>query len=614
RGLNYVLEQELNSFGVEQTKSTPAGVSAELDKSLLYRSLLWSRVAHRVLLDLCSHKAETADQIYDAAYSIDWSRYFDCTASFAVDFSGQNEHVNNTTFGALRVKDAIVDKFRDLVGDRPSVSRAEPDIRISARLAKGKINVSLDLSGESLHKRGYRSVTGAAPLKENLAAGLLLLSGWPKRYNDSASFIDPMCGSGTLLIEAAMLATNKAPGLARERWGFECWKGHDERLWSALRQAALDSFEKGLGSYQGRITGFDQDSRVVAKAWDNVRKAGFDKIIHVEKRSLEDFTLAEHDQAGLLLTNPPYGERLGEINLLKTLYGVLGELFERDLLGWSAGVFTGNADLGKAICWRSYKQYKLFNGAIESQLILFSLDKDNRYKDAASSSKLEHSSSNWKISNPQRAEMFANRLKKNFKTLGKWAKKNEISCYRLYDADMPEFALAVDMYQSIDQTTWLHVQEYQAPKSIDEKASRERLREGLKVLSEFSFNGATIPTKRIALKVRSIQKGTKQYEKEASQKDFFTVSESGARFKVNLKDYLDTGLFLDHRPIRKWVYDNARDKRFLNLFCYTGAVSVYAALGGAKSTLSVDMSKTYLNWFEGNLALNRLALRDNKVV
>ncbi|WP_231881190.1 THUMP domain-containing protein, partial [Oleiphilus sp. HI0123] len=137
-------------------------------KSLLYRVLLWSRVANRVLLELCSHKAETADQIYDAAYSIDWSRYFDCTASFAVDFSGQNEHVNNTTFGALRVKDAIVDKFRDLVGDRPSVSRAEPDIRISARLAKGKINVSLDLSGESLHKRGYRSVTGAAPLKENL--------------------------------------------------------------------------------------------------------------------------------------------------------------------------------------------------------------------------------------------------------------------------------------------------------------------------------------------------------------------------------------------------------------------------------------------------------------
>lgn len=613
RGLNYVLESELKSFGVLKTKASPGGVTAELDKPLLYRVLLWSRVANRVLLELDSRKADTGDQIYDAAYHIDWPKYFACDASFAVDFSGQNQFVNNTTFGALRVKDAIVDKFRDVLGERPSVSRSEPDIRISARLAKGKINLSIDLSGDSLHKRGYRAATGAAPLKENVAAGLLLQCGWPQRFDSNASFIDPMCGSGTFLIEAAMLATNKAPGLNKQNWGFLKWTGHDERLWSALNASAKDDFERGLDAFKGRISGFDQDAKVVAKAWENIRQSGFEKIIHVEKRDLEGFSLVEQDVPGLLLTNPPYGERLGEVNSLRRLYAVLGEVFERYLLGWRAGVFTGNIELGKSVAWRSHKQYKLFNGAIESQLILFDLKLENRFRDAAGSSNLEHSPANWKISNAQRAEMFANRLKKNLKNIGRWATKAKVSCYRLYDADMPEFSIAVDVYQSEDDALRLHVQEYQAPKSVDEKAARERLSEALKVLSEFDFNGTSICAENISLKVRAVKKGTSQYEKEGAKNETFFIREGRARLEVNLEDYLDTGVFLDHRPIRKWLCDNASGKRFLNLFCYTGAATVQAALGGAKSTLSVDMSKTYLDWLGRNLHANKLSVKENKL-
>jgi 23S rRNA (guanine2445-N2)-methyltransferase / 23S rRNA (guanine2069-N7)-methyltransferase len=268
--------------------------------------------------------------------------------------------------------------------------------------------------------------------------------------------------------------------------------------------------------------------------------------------------------------------------------------------------------LGKSVAWRSYKQYKLYNGAIESQLILFDLVPENRFRDVAGSARLEHSPSNWRISNPERAEMFSNRLKKNLKSLGKWASKNKINCYRIYDADMPEFAIAVDIYLSEEQERWLHVQEYQAPKSVDEKSARERLSEALKVLGEFNFFGEEIKPERISLKVRSVKKGSSQYEKEASQKDFFNVFEGEACLKVNIKDYLDTGLFLDHRPIRKWIYDNASGKRFLNLFCYTGVATIQAALGGAKSTLSVDMSNTYLEWLEQNLKLNKLSLSDNK--
>lgn len=614
RGLNYVLEQEIKSFGVERTRSVPSGVSVELDKTQLYRCLLWSRTANRVIIELGSVKADTADEIYDAAFGIDWAAHFDCDTSFAVDFLGENEHINNTAFGALRVKDAIVDKFRDQFAERPSVNKGEPDIRISARIAKGRIVLGLDLSGDSLHRRGYRTNTGAAPLKENLAAGLLMLAGWPAKFDKEAGFIDPMCGSGTLLIEAAMLACNKAPGLMRKKWGFSAWKQHDNRLWAALYQGACDAFDIGLQSYRGKIVGYDQDARVISKAWDNLKSAGFDKIAHVEKMPLEAFVVPEKLNPGLLLSNPPYGERLGEINQLKQLYALLGEIFERYLLGWQAAVFTGNLSLGKAVSWRSHKQYKLFNGAIDSQLLLFDLKQANRFKEASGDSRIEQASYNWKITNPERAKMFANRLLKNSKNIGKWAKKQGVSCYRLYDADMPEFSLAVDIYRSIDGEDWLHVQEYQAPKSVDEKAARERLSEGLKVLSEFSLNGAPVPVNRIAVKVRSIKKGSTQYEKESAQQDFFTVSEFDAHLRVNLKDYLDTGLFLDHRPIRKWVGAQAKGKRFLNLFCYTGAVTVSAAIGGAASTTSVDMSKTYLAWLKQNLELNKLNSVSHKIV
>jgi 23S rRNA (guanine2445-N2)-methyltransferase / 23S rRNA (guanine2069-N7)-methyltransferase len=605
KGLQYVLEAELKKLGVMKLKATPSGVSADVDKLTLYRILLWSRIANRVIVELGSKKIDQADDIYDLAKSIDWSEHFTQENTFSVEFLGTNKVINHTSFGGLKVKDAVVDQFRDKSGVRPNVDRDKPNIRISAHLYQDKLTLGLDLSGESLHRRGYRNLTGLAPLKENLAAGLLILSGWDSRFDSNASFVDPMCGSGTLLIEAAMIACNKAPALERKEWGFDAWLKHDERVWSALKASAIDIFEQGKAAYQGRIVGFDENNKVIQRAWENIKNAGFEQLIHVEKKPLEDFVLFEKMPMGLLLTNPPYGERLGEVERLKSLYQLLGQHFEAQLLNWQAAIFTGNDTLGRSVGWRSYKQYKLLNGAIESQLLLFDLKAENRFKEAwQTPDQKVHSPSYWRIAHVERAQMFKNRLLKNLRTTGKWANKNKISCYRLYDADMPEFSMAIDLYKDQSASTWFHVQEYAAPKSVDKESSIERLREALAVLKDFSRENFQASDSQIILKRREMQKGTKQYERQASSGDMLIVQEGKANFNVNLKDYLDTGLFLDHRPIRKWVYNHAKDKHFLNLFCYTASVTVQAALGGAKSSLSIDMSKTYIAWAKDNIELN----------
>lgn len=604
-GLQYILAKELEALGGLSLKPTPAGVAGEVDKEALYRILLWSRIANRVILQLASAKASTGEEVYAVASSIDWLAQFAVASSFAVDFSGTNQEISNSTFGALKVKDAIVDQFRQETGERPTVNKTAPDIRISARLSKGVVSIGLDVSGESLHRRGYRSATGKAPLKENLAAGLLALCGWPDKFNEDACFVDPMCGSGTLLIEAAMILADKAPGLERTRWGFDVWRSHDANLWAGLTEQAKTRFLSSRDAVRGRVIGFDQDVQVIRRARQNIEQAGFQELIYVEKRALEAFELPEKIKPGLLLSNPPYGKRLGDVEALHELYQLLGSQFERHLSGWLAGVFTGNPELGRKVAWRSYKQYQLYNGAIESQLILFELAERNRFKEAWQAPEQRiHNPEFWKISHPERAGMLKNRLVKNKKKLSKWLARQNVSCYRIYDADMPEFSLAIDIYCDEADETWLHVQEYKAPKSVDEKASMERLREALAILPET----LSVSPANIVLKRREIQKGNAQYDKNASTAQFIKVRENEATLLVNLTDYLDTGLFLDHRPMRRWVKDNVKGKRFLNLFCYTGAVTVSAAMGGAAETRSVDMSRTYLNWAKENLRANNIDL------
>ncbi|MDX1553831.1 MAG: bifunctional 23S rRNA (guanine(2069)-N(7))-methyltransferase RlmK/23S rRNA (guanine(2445)-N(2))-methyltransferase RlmL, partial [Marinobacter sp.] len=596
KGLEYLLEDELRTFGMDPVRNAPAGVWANGTLESGYRACLWSRLANRVILHLADVDATSGDQMLGGVTDLEWQQHIPVNGSFRVNFVGQNEAIRNTQFGAQRVKDGIVDRLRSASGQRPSVDAKNPDVTVSARLNRGKLSVGIELSGDSLHKRGYRTEKGAAPLKENLAAALLMRCGWPDISKAGGDFVDPMCGSGTLVIEAAMMALDLAPGRKRERFGFERWPGHQPDMWLALRQEAERRAYEGKQGVDGRVPlflGFDQDRGVIQTARNNLQRAGLESIVTVEQRAITEFTRGESWAGnGLVLVNPPYGERLSERKELGNLYRSLGEAVKAALPGWRLGVFTGAPEYGKSLGLRSYKQYRLYNGKLPAQLLLFNVDDVSAMTPREPDVPGEVTP---RVANQERADMLRNRLKKNLKTVGQWASKQGIGCYRLYDADMPEFALAIDIYEGR-----VHVQEYAAPKSVDERSARERLAEALAVIPD----ALGVDREDMVCKQRQRQAGTSQYEKQAASGEFFNVNEHGCVLKVNLKDYLDTGLFLDHRPVRHWIQQHAAGKRFLNLFCYTGAATVHAAVGGATRSLSLDMSKTYVNWAEENLALN----------
>lgn len=602
KGVEYLLEDELDSLGLTPVRNAPAGVWAEGTLEGGYRACLWSRLANRVILHIDEVNAVSGDDLYDGVVHLDWQQHIAVDGSFRVMFLGQNEAIRNTQYGAQRVKDGIADRFRANGGQRPSVDAKNPDVTISARLNRGRLSLGIDLSGHSLHMRGYRVERGLAPLKENLAAALLIRAGWPEISRNGGDFIDPMCGSGTLPIEAAMMAMDLAPGRNVDRFGFERWLGHQPDLWSALKREAKDRGEAGVKAASLRIAGFDQDRRVIDTARHNLQRAGLDGLVELDSCPVAGLSFeGSWSEQGLVLTNPPYGERLSDRKELGALYQALGGAVKRGVPGWRLGVFTGAPEFGKSIGLRSYKQYRLFNGKLPAQLLLFEIDEVNAMTPHEPNVPGEVTP---RIANSERAEMFANRLKKNAKLMGQWARKQGISCYRVYDADMPEFALAIDSYEGR-----IHVQEYAAPKSVDERAARERLAEALAVIP----GTLGIEREELVCKQRQRQSGTSQYEKRAASNEFFQVHEHGCVLKVNLKDYLDTGLFLDHRPVRHWIQQHAQGKRFLNLFCYTGAATVHAVVGGASRSLSLDMSKTYVGWAEENLALNGADPKRHKV-
>ena len=592
KGLESLLANELQSLGASTVKETVAAVHFEGALEVAYRACLWSRLANRVLMPLHSFMLNQADDLYQHCNDIAWERHLTAAQSIAIDFIGTSRLIDNSMFGSQRVKDAVVDRIRRVEGERPNVDPKNPDIRIQARLHKGRVSIALDMSGESLHRRGYRTGQGSAPIKENLAVALLLRSGWPEIAATGGALLDPMCGSGTLIIEGAMMAADIAPGLLRSQYGFDKWLQHDQELWDSLVIEAQERKTLGLEKLELDIRGYDANPRVLEFTNQNIENAGLDEHIRIAHKPIDQFgkPTAEH---GLLLTNPPYGERLGEIDQLIPLYQKLGTVLQKNFAGWKAAIFTGNVDLARETDLSPSKQYSLYNGSIACKLLVFT---DMTSKSARIAERLSTPAPAQQLT--EGAQMVLNRLKKNQRRLDAWRKKSAVSCYRLYDADIPEYAVAVDIY---DQS--IHVQEYAPPSTISDKLARERFAEVKQAIKRFAadYRG------KIHYKERRRQKGDSQYERSAEgASDIIEVSEGRARFEVNLSDYLDTGLFLDHRPVRALIGELVKGKCFLNLFCYTASATVQAALAGAKSSLSIDMSNTYLDWAERNFALNSL--------
>jgi 23S rRNA (guanine2445-N2)-methyltransferase / 23S rRNA (guanine2069-N7)-methyltransferase len=371
KGMESLLAQELREQGASDVQETRAGASFRGTLEGAYRACLWSRVANRVLLPLKTFPAPDPDRLYGGVRSIHWSEHLTPELTFSVDFSSSQSQITHTQFGALKVKDAIVDQFRAVQGTRPSIDVAKPSVRVNVYVNKDEATVSLDLSGDSLHRRGYREQGVAAPLKENLGAAILMHAGWPS--DNLRAFVDPMCGSGTLPIEAAMMAANIAPGLKRDYYGFQGWLQHKPAMWKRLLTEAKELQEKRMRELKHfpRIVGYDTDFRAVRVALGNVERAGLRNLVHIEKRDLSQVEPIEGP--GLILANPPYGERLGEIESLKPLYEGLGDTFKQKFKGWQAGVFTGSPDLSKVIGLKADRRIVLYNGAIECRLFKYSL-------------------------------------------------------------------------------------------------------------------------------------------------------------------------------------------------------------------------------------------------
>jgi 23S rRNA (guanine2445-N2)-methyltransferase / 23S rRNA (guanine2069-N7)-methyltransferase len=599
RGLADLLARELVALGATDVRERSTNVAFRGTLETAYRACLWSRVANRVWLQLLRFEAADAEQLYRGARELDWTRHLAPGATLACDFSGRHPTITHSHFGALKLKDAICDALRAQAGFRPDVARERPSVRTHVHAHGTSIIVALDLSGESLHRRGYRRSAGEAPLKENVAAGVLIRAGWPALAAAGAPFLDPLCGAGTFVIEAALVAADVAPGLGRDYFGFLGWQGHDAPLWQRLIEEAHARRRAGTAVARD-IRGHDRDPTAIAHARANAQRAEIAEQVTFEAQELARAAPSNQGTGhpGLICTNPPYGMRLSDREAAAAVHRELGAVLRARFQGWSAAILTGDPALGLELGIRAHRTHTLWNGAIECRLLRLTVDPGS-LRAPGSLARPDAPA----LKDSPGARMFANRLAKNMKRLRAWAAREAVSCYRLYDADMPEYAFAIDLYHTLDpEQAWLYVQEYAAPADVAADAAQRRRAQALSVLPEVTGVSAERIRQRTRRKVRRGEQYTKLDDREHSH----TVQEGGLRFAVNFDDYLDTGLFLDHRMTRARLRAAASGKRFLNLYAYTGTATVYAAAGGATTTTSVDLSRTYLDWARRNLALNDL--------
>ncbi|MEN4903724.1 bifunctional 23S rRNA (guanine(2069)-N(7))-methyltransferase RlmK/23S rRNA (guanine(2445)-N(2))-methyltransferase RlmL [Luteimonas sp. TWI662] len=621
KGLEYLLVDEVLALGAVQATATVAGVNAEGTLQDAQRAVLWSRLASRVLWPIADYACEHEDALYAGARAVDWAAHLDPSMTLAIDAHVSGSAITHARYAAQRVKDAIVDTLREATGARPDVDVEAPDLRLSLVVRKGRALLSVDLGGGPLHRRGWRRAQGEAPLKENLAAAVLMRGGWPALYAAGGALLDPMCGSGTLLIEGALMAADVAPGLARDGGAATAgrapsrWHGFDAGHWRTLCDEALARERSGRERLRKAFFGRDLDPHAIHAARENATAAGLRDAIDWQVGDVvalqappasapsDDVAADAAAPRGLVVCNPPYDARLAAD---AALYRSLGNALARAVPDWRASLLCGDAELAHATGLRAKKKYQVFNGALECSLIVCDpVRPPQREVDDAPQALSEG------------ATMVANRLRKNLRRFKAWREREAVTCYRVYDADLPEYAAAIDVYiQSASDPAadgaplWLHVQEYAAPAEIPEATTRRRFGDVLSAAREVF----RMPRERIAIKTRSRGKGGSKYGRLDARHAFMLVDEGQVRLRVNLFDYLDTGLFLDHRPMRLRIAEEAADTRFLNLFGYTGAATVHAAAGGARTTTTVDLSATYLQWCADNLAANGMGGARHRLV
>ena len=628
-GLEAPLQTELTSFGIASEIKSTGRLTVTGSLKDLYTICLWSRVASRVLMLIkrknINAEYDVAEQLYGLAKSIDWTKEFTLEQTFAIRLSVDKRVAVSQQFAMLRIKDAIADTFNEVYDSRPNVDSKNPDFSIFATVNDKQAELYLDLSGTSLHRRGYRVAMTDAPLKENLAAALLYSAGWHKKNSDDDApfynaLIDPMCGSGTFIIEALLMHCDYAVGIdkAANQFGFYQWQHHDEILWQSMIDDAQIRFREALAIACEQpdtlplILGFDADSGAILATEKNLIAAGLHDLLpllDIETRALDQLKSRLRPMVTdgrlsnpLIITNPPYGERLGDEDIIKPLYQAIGLILQDSFAGSGItpmlGILASHVEQVDILPIKEPKTLRCHNGAIT---VYF------RYGQLISG-QVGHliSQFNKRDIAVDEGQDFLNRLQKNLGRLKAQAVKENVSNLRVYNADLPDFKVAIDLYGD-----YVHVQEYAPPKTIPPETAKKRFNLALMGIREvFGIN-----REQIFIKTRARQSGNDQYSKQGNTEKrgkFYIAREDGAYFYVNFTDYLDTGLFIDHRNMRARIKANSKDKTVLNLFAYTCTASVHAALAGAKKVTSVDLSQNYLDWGKQNFALNGLNVSGNK--
>lgn len=424
-GLEPILAKELRELGAEDVKEGRRMVSFTGDKRMMYRANFKLRTAIRILKPITHFKARSADDVYEGAKKIDWSQYLDNSKTFTVDAVVFSEEFRHSKFVSYKIKDAIVDQFRERTGERPNISVANPDIRLNIHIAEDRCTLSLDSSGESLHRRGYRQEQVEAPLNEVLAAGMILMTGW----HGETDFIDPMCGSGTLPIEAALIAHNMAPGLFRKEYAFEKWADFDSEMFDEIYNDDSDECE-----FEHHIYGYDIDMKAVSKALRNVKAAGLSKDITIEQADFKDFV--QPKEKSIIITNPPYGERISTPNLLDT-YQMIGERLKHQFVGNDAWVLSYREECFDQIGLKPSLKVPLFNGALECEFRRYQLF-DGKYREFRSTG------GEVKSEEEKRAMAQKNRFKKHreFKQRLEEVEENEandIRSFKMHTSSLQEY-------------------------------------------------------------------------------------------------------------------------------------------------------------------------------
>ena len=578
-----VVADEILAQGLEVKGRSLGWVTGIGSIESAYRVMLHSKVGDRVVWVLDSTESPTPEAFREFLSGIQWFDLLYPGTPIRVDISGKINWLRDTRFAGQLVMDAIRDQAVIRGAPRPEYESADPGVRIAVRFGRGQVDIGITLNLTPLHQRGHRTDGGEAPLRDTLAQVMLHRL---KVDSTPADFIiDPCCGSGTLLIEAATRLGAMAPQRLRSAQLLSKWTGLETISWTDLVAEAKGA-ERPVSS---RLIGFDFDPDAVDRARENVERAGLSNLIEISQADLHDLRpegLVGPQERGWIIANPPYGERLAYGNELPDLYRSLGEV-AKQFQGSQLGVITSNPELSQSMKLRADKKWEMQAGGLRLVISRFPI---------ADTSELLSAMEGVEKAPPEEVMPLLNRITGNIRKRAKLLKNNDIDCYRIYDADLPEFNVVIDRFGE-----HLHIQEYRPPKTVDAKRAAVRRQ----LIRQWVPKHLGLSLKQAIYKERFRQQGNTQYEKQDSPL-WISAHENGLFFDVNLTTYTDVGLFLDHRPLRRWLLADTRGKKVLNLFCYTGALSVAAAKGLARQVTSIDTSRTYLGWAERNFSKNGL--------